>query len=63
MDIFFGQKSDSVGSQVHMFESMSHVLVSITVRWGVFTGVHMHFARRHHHVGDLVWKGKLIKWN
>jgi len=35
---------------------------NVTVRWGISMGVHMHFTCRHR-VGDLVWKGKLIKRN
>lgn len=47
------------GVTVYMFESLCHVLVKVTLKWGVCIGVHMHFTCQHH-VNDLILRWKSV---
>jgi hypothetical protein len=61
--VVFGQKCGNGGNGLHMFESMWHVLVNVTIVWGICTAVHMHFTYKHQCVGNLIWKWKSVKCN
>jgi hypothetical protein len=46
----FGKNYGSIGNGVSAFESMGHILVNVTIRWGIYTRAtglmqtkHMHF--------------------
>jgi hypothetical protein len=58
---FFGQKCGNMWNGGYTFENTWHILVDVTIRGGMCTGVHTHFAFRR--VGILIWKCKSVKWN
>lgn len=61
--LLFWPKYGKVGNGEHMFESMWHALINVTIWWGICRGMHTHFACQHHCYSDLVLKWRSVKWS